>query len=56
MKNIILLAIMLVASAALHAQNIYKQRHQLSADNREWDWNPDKVTLPNDLALVFRIR
>lgn len=28
-------------------QDLYEQRHKLSADNREWDWNPDKVTLPD---------
>lgn len=28
-------------------QDLYEQRHQLSKNNREWDWNPDKVTLPD---------
>lgn len=35
-------------------QDLYEQRHELSKDNREWDWNPEKVTLP-DQAYCDRI-
>lgn len=28
-------------------QDLYEQRHVLSKDNGEWDWDPAKVTLPD---------
>jgi alpha-L-fucosidase len=28
-------------------QDLYEQRHQLSPDNRHWDWDPAKVTTPD---------
>ncbi len=31
----------------LDPQDLYEQRHELSKDNREWDWDPAKVTLPD---------
>lgn len=31
----------------LDPQDLYEQRHKLSKDNREWDWDPAKVTLPD---------
>ena len=35
-------------------QDLYEQRHELSKNNGEWDWNPDKVTLP-DQAFCDKI-
>lgn len=35
-------------------QDLYEQRHPLSRDNRHWDWDTSKVTLP-DQAFCDRI-
>lgn len=35
-------------------QDLYEQRHVLSKDNGEWDWDPAKVTLP-DQAYCDRV-